>query len=137
MTQHPRRQLFHTRRCKNVKSHCYVHIITRITYLHLFVSGGPHEHSDNYKISNCVKPPCRLKKKTDVDLEFKFTPGNKTLLSVKRVHYSLPEAHPTSYTMGTGVLFPGVKHGRGVTLIIHPHLEPRSRMRRRYISSHP
>jgi hypothetical protein len=123
MTQHPWRQLFLTRRCQNVKSHCYVHIITTIKYLHLFVSGGPHEFSDNYNISNCVKPPCRLKKKTNADLVLKFTPGNKTLLSVKRVDYSLPEAHPASYTMGTGVLFPGGKAqpGRGA------HYSPPSR----------
>jgi hypothetical protein len=31
------------------------------------------------------------------------------------------EAHPTSYPMGTGgVLTPGVKRGRGVTLTTHP-----------------
>jgi len=28
--------------------------------------------------------------------------------------------------MGTGVLSPGVKRGRGVTLTTHPHLVPRS-----------
>jgi hypothetical protein len=28
--------------------------------------------------------------------------------------------------MGTGVLSPGVKRGRGVTLTTHSHLEPRS-----------
>jgi hypothetical protein len=35
------------------------------------------------------------------------------------------EAHPASYPMGTGVpgvLSPGVKRGRGVTLTTHPHL---------------
>jgi hypothetical protein len=31
-------------------------------------------------------------------------------------------AHPASYTMGTGVLSPGVKRGRDVTLTTHPHL---------------
>jgi hypothetical protein len=35
-------------------------------------------------------------------------------------------AHPASCPMGTGVLFPGVKCGRGVTLTTHPHLIPRS-----------
>jgi hypothetical protein len=44
-------------------------------------------------------------------------------------------AHPASCTMGTGVLSPGVKRGRGVTLITHPHLVPRSWMSRSYISS--
>ena len=34
-----------------------------------------------------------------------------------------PEAHPASCTMGTGS-FPGVKIGRGVTLIPHPLLVP-------------
>jgi hypothetical protein len=36
-----------------------------------------------------------------------------------------------------GVLSPGLKRGRGVTLIIHPHLVPRSRMSRSYSSSPP
>ena len=34
-----------------------------------------------------------------------------------------PGAHPASWTMGT-VSFPGVKSGRGVTLIPHPLLVP-------------
>jgi hypothetical protein len=34
-----------------------------------------------------------------------------------------PEAHPASYTMGTGS-FPGVKSGQGVTLTPHPLLVP-------------
>jgi hypothetical protein len=29
-------------------------------------------------------------------------------------------AHPASYTVGTGSLFPGAKRGRGVTLTTHP-----------------
>jgi hypothetical protein len=35
-------------------------------------------------------------------------------------------AHPASCPMGTGVPFPGVKRGRGVTLTTHPNLVPRS-----------
>jgi hypothetical protein len=46
-------------------------------------------------------------------------------------------AHPASYPMGTGVLSPGVKRGRGVTLTTHPHLVPRSWMIRSYTSSPP
>jgi hypothetical protein len=42
------------------------------------------------------------------------------------------EAHPASCTMGTGVLSPGVKRGRGVTLNTLPHLLTRSRMSRSY-----
>jgi hypothetical protein len=37
----------------------------------------------------------------------------------------------------TGGPFPGAKRGRGVTLTTHPHLVPRSRMSRGYISSPP
>jgi hypothetical protein len=37
--------------------------------------------------------------------------------------------------MGTVVLTPGVKRGRGVTLTTHPHLVPRSWMSRSYTSS--
>jgi hypothetical protein len=44
-------------------------------------------------------------------------------------------AHPASYPMGTGVLSPGVKRGRGVTLTTHPHLVPRLSMSRSYTSS--
>jgi hypothetical protein len=36
-----------------------------------------------------------------------------------------------------GVLSPGVKRGRGVTLTTHPHLVPRLRMSRSYASSPP
>jgi hypothetical protein len=36
-----------------------------------------------------------------------------------------------------GVLSPGVKRGRGMTLTTHPHLVPRSSMSRSYISSPP
>jgi hypothetical protein len=36
-----------------------------------------------------------------------------------------------------GVLFPGLKSGRGVTLTNHPHLVPRLRMSRSYTSSPP
>jgi hypothetical protein len=36
-----------------------------------------------------------------------------------------------------GVLSPGLKHGRGMTLTTHPHLVPRSRMSRSYTSSPP
>jgi hypothetical protein len=46
-------------------------------------------------------------------------------------------AHPAPCTMGTGGHFPWAKRGRGVTLTTHPHLMPRSRMSRSYISSPP
>jgi hypothetical protein len=46
-------------------------------------------------------------------------------------------AHPVACTMGTGVLCPGVKRGRAVMLITHPHLFPTSRMSRRCTSSPP
>jgi hypothetical protein len=36
-----------------------------------------------------------------------------------------------------GVLSPGLKRGRGVTLTTHPHIMPRSRMSRSYTSSPP
>jgi hypothetical protein len=39
--------------------------------------------------------------------------------------------------MGTRVLFPGVKHGRGMMLTTHPRLVPRLRMSRSYTSSPP
>jgi hypothetical protein len=47
------------------------------------------------------------------------------------------EAHPAFYPVGTEVLSPGVKRGRGVTLITHSDLVPRSRMSRSCASSPP
>jgi hypothetical protein len=44
-------------------------------------------------------------------------------------------AHPAPVQWVLGVLSPGVKRGRGVTLTTHPHLVPRSRMGRSYTSS--
>jgi hypothetical protein len=44
------------------------------------------------------------------------------------------EAHPASCPMGTGVPFPRVKHGRGVTLPTRLNLVPSSRMSRSYTS---
>jgi hypothetical protein len=44
-------------------------------------------------------------------------------------------AHPASCTMGTGILYQGLKRGRGVTLITHPHPIPRSKMSRSCTSS--
>jgi hypothetical protein len=44
------------------------------------------------------------------------------------------EAHSASYPIGAGDPFQGIKRGRGVTLIIQPHLVPRSRIRS-YMSS--
>jgi hypothetical protein len=46
-------------------------------------------------------------------------------------------AHPAACTMDAGVLSPGVKRGRGVTLTTHAHLVPRSRMSRSYTSFLP
>jgi hypothetical protein len=46
-------------------------------------------------------------------------------------------AHQASCTVGTGCLFRAVKRGPGVTLTTHPHVAPRSRMSRSYISSPP
>jgi hypothetical protein len=46
-------------------------------------------------------------------------------------------AHPASCPMGTGVLSPGLKRGRGVMLTTHPHLVPRLSMSRSYTSSPP
>jgi hypothetical protein len=47
------------------------------------------------------------------------------------------EAHPASCKWVPGVLSPGLKRGRGVTLTTHPHQVPRSWMSRSYTSSPP
>jgi hypothetical protein len=39
--------------------------------------------------------------------------------------------------VGGGVISPGLKRGRGVTLTTHPHLVPRSIMIRIYVFSSP
>jgi hypothetical protein len=57
--------------------------------------------------------------------------GVRSPAGAKDISYSLcvqtgSGAHPASCTMGTGVLSPGVKRERGVTLTTHPHLVPRS-----------
>jgi hypothetical protein len=54
------------------------------------------------------------------------------LASVSRL--ALGPTH-TSVQWVPGVLYPGLKRCRGVTLTIHPHLVPRSRMSRSYIFS--
>jgi hypothetical protein len=46
-------------------------------------------------------------------------------------------AHTAPVQWVQGVLSPGVKRGRSVTLTTHPHLVPRSRMSRSYTSSPP
>jgi hypothetical protein len=46
-----------------------------------------------------------------------------------------PTQPPVQWILG--VLSPGVKRGRGVTLTTHPHLVPRSRMSMSYTSSAP
>jgi hypothetical protein len=52
---------------------------------------------------------------------------------------SIPALGPTQPPVQwvPGVLSPGLKCGRGETLSTHPHLVPRSRMSRSYISSPP
>jgi hypothetical protein len=46
-------------------------------------------------------------------------------------------AHPAPVQWVLGVLSPGLKRGRGVTLTAHPHLVSKSRMSRSYTSSPP
>jgi hypothetical protein len=52
---------------------------------------------------------------------------------------SRPALGPTQAPVQSvpGVLCPGLKRGRGVTLTTHPHLVPRSRISRGYTSSPP
>jgi hypothetical protein len=60
----------------------------------------------------------------------------------RRKHFSSvfkPALGPTQSPVQwvPGVISPGLKRGRGVTLTTHPHLVPRSRMSRSYTSSPP
>jgi hypothetical protein len=63
-------------------------------------------------------------------------------LIIRTCHYRavsipvlMPAQHPVQWV--PGVLSPGLKRGRGLTLTTHPHLVPKSRMSRSYISSPP
>jgi hypothetical protein len=61
----------------------------------------------------------------------------------QRIFLLAPASRPALETIQSpvqwvpGVLSPGVKRGRGVTLTTHPHLVPTSRTRRKYASSPP
>jgi hypothetical protein len=72
----------------------------------------------------------------DRPIEVRYPPGQRIfpLASVSK-----PDLGPTQppCTMSTGVLSPGLKHGRGVTLTTHPHLVSRSGMSRSYTYSPP
>jgi hypothetical protein len=72
----------------------------------------------------------------DRAIEVRSPAGAKYFSSILCVQTS-SGAHPASCSMGTGVLSPGVKRGRGVMLTTHPHLVPRSRMSKSYTSSPP
>jgi hypothetical protein len=64
-----------------------------------------------------------------------FSPGRgERILPLSSV--SRPALRPAQLPVQwvPGVLSPGLKRGRGVTLTTHPHLEPRSRMSRSYTS---
>lgn len=37
-------------------------------------TGGPHERSNDYTIGTCERPPCKLKRKSTINLELKFKP---------------------------------------------------------------
>jgi hypothetical protein len=64
-------------------------------------------------------------------------PAEATDFSSSLCVYTSSEAHPASYPLLPGVLSPGVKRGRGVTLTNHHHLVLRLRMSSSYISSPP
>ncbi|GFG38092.1 hypothetical protein Cfor_10928, partial [Coptotermes formosanus] len=48
---------------------------------------GGHPLSDNFRISGCTQPPCKLKRNTVVLLDFKFTP-DEDVASVKNTVYA-------------------------------------------------
>jgi hypothetical protein len=65
------------------------------------------------------------------------SPAGAVDLSCSLCVQSSCEAHPSSYPMVRGVVFSGVKRGRGVTLTMRPHIVLRSRMSRGCTSCHP
>jgi hypothetical protein len=64
-------------------------------------------------------------------------PGGAVDLSCSLCVQSSCEAHPSSYPMVRGVVFSGVKRGRGVTLTIRPYIVLMSRMSRGCTSCRP
>jgi hypothetical protein len=58
------------------------------------------------------------------------------LASVSRLALG-PTQCPVQWVPGGGVISPGLKRGRGVTLTTHPHLVPRSIMSRICVFSSP
>ena len=114
---------------------CYVistaHCVCCFAYYGLCQSGGLQEGRPTYQIYSCYihrSGPRWLSRYSDclrVGLSGDRIPvwGRRFSAPVQ----TGPEAHPASCTMGTGS-FPGVRCGRGVTLIPHPLLVPRSKI---------
>jgi len=50
-------------------------------------SGGPHPLSDNYNLLECTKPPCKLKRNTNITMELTFTP-DEDVDSVRNTVYA-------------------------------------------------
>ncbi|KAJ9586363.1 hypothetical protein L9F63_019985 [Diploptera punctata] len=48
--------------------------------------GKSHEESDNFVIGSCTRQPCKLKRKSTIDLEFKFIAPEDTPSITNNVH---------------------------------------------------
>jgi len=103
---------------QNVKIKMY-----RTTILPLFFLYGSETWSRMFREHRLVLPRTFLELDWTAGVRNPAEAKDFSLASVAR-----PALRPTqaSYPVGTGVLSPGVKRGRGVTLTTHPHLMPRS-----------
>jgi hypothetical protein len=82
-----------------------------------------------------VPPSCMILSPQLALLESEFMPGKTHLMLTCMLAVLFFRQPPIHWV--PGVLSPGVKRGRGVTLTAHPHLVPRLSMSRRYTSSPP
>jgi hypothetical protein len=115
---------------QRLKGTCYPHI--KDVYKPSTLNFGKHLH-DCRGSSGSIESDYGL---DDRAIEVRSPTGAEDFSSSPCVQTG-SRAHPASYPMGTGVLSPWVKRGRGVTLTTHPHLVPRLIMSRSYTSSPP
>jgi hypothetical protein len=100
---------------------------------------APHKHNKNtlksYPTGLAVSQLVSDYGVEDREMRVRTPAGEKGFLA----SVSRPALGPTQLPVQwvPGVISPGIKYGRGVSLTTHPHLVPRSRMSRSYTASPP
>jgi hypothetical protein len=95
-------------------------------YKLIYQCGGQYVGQTRKKLRTRYKEHMRGDSKHVSVIKLLYVDGEKTYFSSNLCVQTCSGAHPASCTMGTGVLSPGVKRGRVLTLTTHPHLVPRS-----------